>query len=156
MNGFAWRNPVPYTVGGKSSPRFRGNSLTGGLMARHPFTPQELDELRNLAAQWGQIVSRRAFGDAGPGLEVDFATMEQIAVAAAAGLTEGTLQTFLHQQAEALGEQQPCPACGRDCALRRQPRMLQTQGTPLQQDEPIAHCPDCRRDFFPPTADPPP
>jgi hypothetical protein len=125
-------------------------------MAGRSFTPEEIHELRCLATQWGKIVSRRAFGDAGPGLDVDFATMEQIARAAAAGLTEGTLQTLLQQQADALGEQQPCPDCGRPCGLRRQPRMLQTQGTALQQDEPIAHCPDCRRDFFPPTAHPAP
>ena len=55
------------------------------------FTPEELDRLRALAAEWGKIVSKRAFGDDGPGLDVDFRTMEQIATAAAQGLTEGTL-----------------------------------------------------------------
>jgi hypothetical protein len=125
-------------------------------MAARAFTPDELQELHRLAAQWGKIVSRRAFGDEGPGLDVDFRTMEQIAYAAAAGLTEGTLQTFLEQQAEALGEQRPCPHCGRLCVLRRQERTLQAQGAPLQQSEPMGHCPDCRRDFFPPTAPPAP
>src|SRR5437016_6129941 len=105
-------------------------------MARRDFTPEEIHELRRLAAQWGKIVARRAFGDDGPGLDVDFATMEQIALAAAAGLTEGTLQTLLEQQADALGEQQPCPDCGRPCRLRQQERTLQTQGPPLQQSEP--------------------
>jgi hypothetical protein len=125
-------------------------------MARRDFTPEEIHELRRLAAQWGKVVSRRAFGEQGPGLDVDFATMEQIALAAAAGLTEGTLQTLLQQQADALGEQSPCPDCGRLCVLRRQERTLQTQGPPLQQSEPIGRCPDCRRDFFPPAADPAP
>ena len=125
-------------------------------MARRSFTPEELHELRRLAAQWGKIVSRRAFGEQGPGLDVDFATMEQIALAAAEGLTEGTLQTLLEQQATALGQQQPCPGCGRPCAVRREERPLQVQGAQLQQSEPIGHCPDCRRDFFPPTADPAP
>ena len=60
-------------------------------MARRPFTADELLELRHLAAQWGKIVARRAFGDDGPGLEVDFDAMEPIAHAAAQGLTEGTL-----------------------------------------------------------------
>ena len=121
-------------------------------MAHRDFTPEEIHELRRLAAQWGKIVARRAFGDDGPGLDVDFATMEQIALAAATGLTEGTLQSLLQQQAAALGEQQPCPDCGRPCALRRQERPLQVQGAALQQSEPVCHCPDCRRDFFPPTA----
>ena len=122
-------------------------------MARRPFTPHELNELRHLAAQWGKIVARRAFGDDGPGLDVDFDAMEQLAQAAAAGLTEGTLQTLLERQATALGDQQLCPDCGRSCAVRRQERPLHVRGAELQQSEPICHCPDCRRDFFPPTAD---
>jgi hypothetical protein len=125
-------------------------------MAHRDFTPDEIQELRRLAAQWGKIVARRAFGDDGPGLDVDLQAMEQIALAAGAGLTEGTLQTLLEQQAHALGELQPCPECGRPCAVRRRERTLQVQGTPLQQSEPVCHCPDCRRDFFPPTADPSP
>jgi hypothetical protein len=122
-------------------------------MPRRSFTPEELQELRDLAACWGKIVARRAFGDAGPGLDVDLDAMEQIARAAATGLTEGTLQTLLEQQADALGEQQPCPDCGRPCGVRREGRRLQVQGAQLQQNEPVCHCPDCRRDFFPPTAD---
>ena len=121
-------------------------------MARRAFTPEELQELHDLAAQWGKIVARRAFGDEGPGLDVDLDTMEQIALAAAGGLTEGTLQTLLQRQAHALGEQQPCPDCGRPCRLRPQQRPLQVQSAQLQQNEPVGHCPDCRRDFFPPTA----
>jgi hypothetical protein len=30
---------------------------------------------------------------------------------------------------------------------------LRARGAELQQSEPVGHCPDCRRDFFPPTAD---
>jgi hypothetical protein len=125
-------------------------------MARRRFTPQELDELRQLASQWGKIVARRAFGDDGPGRDVDFNAMEQIAQAAAAGLTEGTLQTLLERQSAALGDQQPCPDCGRPCPVRRQERPLRTRGAELRQSEPLCHCPACRRDFFPPAADPAP
>jgi len=125
-------------------------------MARRTFTPEELQELRDLAARWGKIIARRAFGDGGPGLDVDLDAMEQIARAAATGLTEGTLQTLLEQQADALGQQQPCPACGRLCAVHREPRSLQVQDAALQPSEPVGHCPDCRRDFFPPTTHPAP
>ena len=52
-------------------------------MPRRDFTPEELLQLRQLAAQWGKIVARRAFGDDGPGLDVDLDCMEQIAQAAA-------------------------------------------------------------------------
>lgn len=113
------------------------------------FTPEELRELHDLARQWAKIVSKRAFGDDGPGLDVDFRTFEQI-VAAAHGLTEGTLHLLLEQQAGKLAEQQPCPACGTLCPTNPHTRPLTAHGAAVQQVERIAHCPDCRRDFFPP------
>src|SRR5437763_15655763 len=100
------------------------------IRSRRQQTPQELQELRTPASQWGKIVARRAFGDAGPGLDVDLDAMEQVAQAAAAGLTEGALQTCLEQQAQALGAEQPCPACGRPCPVRRAPRPLAVRGGP--------------------------
>jgi hypothetical protein len=121
-------------------------------MPRRQITPQQLQELRDVATQWGKIIARRAFGDDGPGLDVDLDHMEQIAQAAAAGLTEGTLQTCLEQQAQALGPQQPCPTCGRACPVRREDRPLAVLGGRLDQSEPVCHCPDCRRDFFPAAA----
>jgi hypothetical protein len=119
-------------------------------MATPRFTPEELDRLRALAAEWGKIVSKRAFGDDGPGLDVDFRTMEQIATAAAQGLTEGTLQLFLQQQAHKLTDEQACPDCGKLCPTEPHTRSLTAQGAEVEQLERIAHCPDCRRDFFPP------
>jgi len=125
-------------------------------MARRPLSPQDLQEIRDLAARWGKIVARHAFGEGGPGTEVDLDAMEQVAAAAAAGLTEGTLATLLEQQAQLLGTEQPCPDCGRLCAVRRADRPLNVRAGPVTQAEPICHCPDCRRDFFPPTAAAPP
>lgn len=122
-------------------------------MATPQFTPEELQELHQLAAQWAKIISKRAFGDDGPGLEVDFRTMEQIASAAAQGLTEGTLQLLLEQQAQRLPEQQPCPNCGHLCPTQPHTRSLTARGALIEQVERVAYCPDCRRDFFPP-ADP--
>ena len=74
-----------------------------------------------------------------------------LALAAAQGLSEGTLELLLRQQAQQLGPEQPCPSCGRPCAVQPQPRPLTTRGGPLVRQEPVAHCPACRRDFFPPT-----
>jgi hypothetical protein len=125
-------------------------------MARTSFTPQDLQEIRDLAAQWGKIVARRAFGEQGPGTDVDLTAMEEVALAAAAGLTAGTLTTLLEQQALVLGQQQACPACGHLCPVRREPRPLDVRGGSLQLSEPICSCPDCRRDFFPPTDCAPP
>src|SRR6478735_4962737 len=92
------------------------------------FTPEELDRLRALAAEWGKIVSKRAFGDDGPGLDVDFRTMEQIATAAAQGLTEGALQQMLQQQAQKVPERAPCPDCGRLCTTEPHTRQLAADG----------------------------
>jgi hypothetical protein len=121
-------------------------------MARRELPPELLHEIRTLAAGWGKIVARRAFGDAGPGLDTDFDAMEQLARAAAAGLTEGALSTLLEQQAQALGVQASCPDCGTPCPVQREPRTLAFPGGTLPQSEPVGHCPACRRDFFPPTA----
>jgi hypothetical protein len=121
-------------------------------MAAPQLTPEQLQDIHNLAAGWGKIAARRAFGDAGPGLDADLATMEQVAVAAARGLTEGTLAALLEQQAEALPAESPCPACSRPCPIRCEPRTLTARGGPLCYREPVAHCPACRRDFFPSTS----
>ena len=121
-------------------------------MPRHPLSPQQLQEIRDFAAQWGKIISRRAFGDAGPGQDVDFQAMEEIAHAAAAGLSEGILATLLGQQADTLGAEQPCPDCGGPCPVRRAERPRAFRDGPLPHSEPVCPCPDCRRDFFPSTA----
>jgi hypothetical protein len=121
-------------------------------MPQRQLPPHVLQEIRDFAAQWGKIVARRAFGEAGPGTDIDFDAMEQVARAAAAGLIQGTLDTLLERQAQALGDEQPCPDCGRPCPVRREERSLALRGGRLVQAEPVCYCPDCRRDFFPPTA----
>ena len=121
-------------------------------MPRRQLSPHDLQEIHDFAAQWGKIIARRAFGDAGPDATVDFQAMEEIARAAAAGLSEGTLAVLLGQQADTLGAEQPCPDCGRPCTVRRADRPLTFHGGQLTHSEPLCHCPDCRRDFFPPTA----
>lgn len=124
-------------------------------MARRRFTPQQLQEVRDFAAQWGKIVARRASED-GSLLDLDLDAMEDLAQAAAAGVNEGTLQVLLEQQAQTLPAEQPCPDCGKACPVQFAPRKLIVRGGTIQQSEPIAHCPDCRRDFFPPTTPPSP
>jgi ssDNA-binding Zn-finger/Zn-ribbon topoisomerase 1 len=123
----------------------------GKAVMRKPFSPQDLQNIRQLAAQWGKIVARRAFGDEGPGLGT---TLEEVAQEAARGLVEGTLTVCLEQQANDLGDFHPCPDCGRHAKISREPRTVYLKGgqsVPLS--EPVCHCPDCRRDFFPPAAD---
>jgi len=121
-------------------------------MAKGKPSQQQLAEVRELAAQWGKIVARRIGPESGP---LDFAAMEQIALAAAAGLTEGTLGVLVDQQTATLGLEHPCPDCGRACPVNHEDRPLTVKGgTQIPLHEAVCHCPDCRRDFFPPTARP--
>jgi hypothetical protein len=121
-------------------------------MSQRKLSAEKLQEIRELAAGWGKIVARRASESGEPPL--DLLDMEQLAAAAAAGLTEGTLGTLLDQQAQALGSQQPCPDCGRLCPVGHEDRPLAVKGSQLTLHEPVCHCPDCRRDFFPPASAP--
>jgi hypothetical protein len=119
-------------------------------MASSKLNDKDLAEIHALAKQWGKIVVRRAFGDQGPGLDVDLDVMEQLATAAAAGLTAGTLEEATQQQAQQLPAEQPCPTCGRLCPTQQQTRPVTvTGGGQFLHQEPAGHCPACRRDFFP-------
>jgi hypothetical protein len=118
-------------------------------MAKQQITPEDLQAIHDLARKWGKIVCRQAFGDQGPGLDVDLTAMEEVAVAALRGLVAGTLETATAQQAAQLGTHQPCPDCGQDCLVRHEPRAVTTRGGPFQHTEPVCHCTRCRRDFFP-------
>ena len=154
MNGFV---PCPvgeYAEKGKSLLATRRNPKAGCTMSRTHLTPAELQELHDLAAQWGKIIARRTGDDA---IDFDMSALESIAQAAAAGLVEGTLQCLLQRQADALADQQPCPACGRLCPLTYEGRTVHVSGgVALPYQEPACHCPDCRRDFFPPPPAPAP
>jgi hypothetical protein len=154
MNSFVLRPGSEYADEGKSLLALQRNPKAGRTMPRTHLTAAELQELHDLAAQWGKIIARRTGDDA---IDFDLHALEQIAQAAAAGLVEGTLQCLLQRQADALADQQPCPSCGRFCPLTYEDRTVQVRGgVALPYHEPVCHCPDCRRDFFPPPPAPAP
>jgi hypothetical protein len=119
-------------------------------MATRQLTPEQLAAITDLARQWGKIVARNAYGDDGPGPDVDFDQMEQIAAAATAGLAAGTIEHLAEQQAHQLPDELPCPTCQRSCSVERRSREVVARGATVTLREPVAHCPACRRDFFPP------
>lgn len=122
-------------------------------MARSRVNSEGLREIHELGAELGKIVAKRAFGEQGPGPEADFTALEEVALEAARGLTEGALAALLERLALDLGPEQPCPDCGRPCPVTRETRALHLKGgQPIQHSEPVCHCPACRRDFFPPQA----
>ena len=116
--------------------------------ARKP-TAADLDRVRELARKWGKVMVRHAFGTEGPGLDVDLLQMEEVATAAAQGLAAGTLESATFEQAQAMGTEHACPACGKVCPIKREQRTIQGLNGPFEHDEPACYCPTCRRDFFP-------
>lgn len=119
-------------------------------MSKLKFSPEFLAQLRELAVHWGKCAAERATAEASSHPPMDFLDIEQFATLIAAGVTEGTVTTLLNQQAQTLTEV-PCPACRTLCPVPRHDRPLTLatgQVVPIQ--EPIGHCPQCRRDFFPP------
>lgn len=117
-----------------------------------PFTKGESDEsakLRDLAYGWGKVVSRRAYGDQGPGLGIDYESIESMAVEVGQAVIIGTIEDALKTQLQLLGDHQPCPECARDCVVKTKSRAIQGRGGTIKYDEPICYCPACRRDFFP-------
>ena len=118
-----------------------------------PFTKSKSDDpsdLRDMAYGWGKVVSRRAYGDEGPGLDIDFDSIESWAVDMGRAVIKGAIEEALKTQLKLLGDHQPCPECARACPVTKVPRTIQTRGGPIEYDEPACHCPACRRDFSPP------
>lgn len=119
-------------------------------MAARKATAEDLKHIEELAKGWGKIIVRQHWGENGPGLDVDLTQMEDVAMAAVRALLAGTLESATQQQASQLGGQQPCPECGRMCPLKDEERpIIVRTGTTFDHHEPKAHCPACRRDFFP-------
>lgn len=123
-------------------------------MATREPTPEDLERITELARRWGKIIVKEHWGKHGPGLDVNLDQMEQVAAAALHGLLAGTLEAATGQQAQRLADLQPCPDCGRPCPVTTEDRTVTTGGGPFEHHEPKAHCPACRRDFFPPTSAP--
>jgi hypothetical protein len=123
-------------------------------MATRKLTADDLKQIEKLAKGWGKIIVRQHWGEKGPGLDVDLTQMEDVAMAAVRAMLAGTLEVATEQQASQLGEQQACPECGRMCPLKREERPITVRtGAVFEHDEPKAHCPACRRDFFPSASD---
>ncbi|MBN9123092.1 MAG: hypothetical protein J0I06_28790 [Planctomycetes bacterium] len=79
-------------------------------MAKSKLSPEQLAALEELAQQWGKIVAHRAYGEDGPGLDVDFDPMEQISAAVSRGLARGTLEQLTQRQAQQVPGEVPCPS----------------------------------------------
>ena len=116
-------------------------------MASKEARERKLKEIQEIAEGWGKMIAREAFPD-GPGLDVTLAEMEEYAVAASRALVKGAVESMTATQGEQFGEEALCPACGRMCAVKKKSRPVVVRGGEATLDEPVGHCPTCRRDFF--------
>jgi len=137
---------------GKFTPSLGPHFKDDLIMATRTLTADDLERIAQLAKDWGKIIVRRAFAEQGPGRDVDLSQGEPIAQAAARGLSAGTLEEATTQQAQLLGDQQPCPVCGHACPVTTADRPIAVAGGTFQHREPVCYCPTCRRDFFPAAA----
>ena len=99
------------------------------------MTADDLERIAPSANDGGQSIVRRACGDQGPGLAVDRSPRGQIAQAAACGWTAGTRDEATAQPAQLLGDQPPCPACGRPCPVPTEGRPRDVSGGTLAHRE---------------------
>ena len=117
-------------------------------MASKEARERKLREIQEIAAGWGKIIAQEAFPN-GPGMDVSLADMEEMAMAASRALVQGTVEAMTGSQGEQFG---PCPVCGKMCSLKTVPRSMVVRGGDATLNEPVGHCPRCRRDFFPAAA----
>lgn len=122
-------------------------------MGRAHAQQPNLEELKELARGWGKIFASEAFGETGPGLDVDLARMESLAVVGAKALMAGVCEALTERQAQQLTDPQPCPGCGQSGRRKPEPhqRTIQLRVGEFELAEPAYECPTCRRDFFPST-----
>lgn len=117
-------------------------------MASKELSERKLREIEEVARGWGKLLAREAYPE-GPGLDVSLADMEDVVARATKAIVRGAVETMTDDQADDLGQEAACPSCGRPCKLQRKSRRLVVRGGQATLDEPVGHCPTCRRDFFP-------
>jgi hypothetical protein len=58
-------------------------------------------------------------------------------------------QRAAREVAAECGTRAACPTCGTDCPVQHQKREVTSLTGPVELLEAVAHCPKCRRSFFP-------
>lgn len=91
----------------------------------------------------------RASGQDLPGTVPHYNVIEDAGRALGAEVSRRTQQALLREfNAEHL-RAACCPGCEGRCEVRSQRRTVTALDGPVELDELVAHCPGCRRDFFP-------
>jgi hypothetical protein len=121
-------------------------------MAAEPNTPKQVDELRHLIDGTAKNFVERVYGPQGPEWGTTFVDIEELAVQIGRAVSRKLCDRALQQQAArpVPTEDQACPSCGGPLQTTEpEPRVVTTRAGETQWLEPHAHCPRCRRSFFP-------
>lgn len=124
-------------------------------MASRTLSEGKLAELKELAHGWAKIIAEVAYGEDGPGLDVDLATMDDIAFEVGRALSAGTCEELTRRQAQQIPEVQPCPVCGGECSAEPEDdsgghtRPLVARSGTFELAEACYFCDRCQRSFFP-------
>ena len=115
----------------------------GTTMARAKLTAEEWDTFLGLADRLGipvrELLDRK----------VRFTEMESAGHQLGRAVAQITTERLAYARAERITGPQACPTCGKGSPVTQRERDLTTVDGPLDLIEPVAHCPACRRDFFP-------
>lgn len=78
-----------------------------------------------------------------------FSTLEQAARALGQQLSRNSQRRASAEVAAAGCQRADCPTCKKSCVVEISQRTVASLDGPIEASEPKAHCPACRRDFFP-------
>jgi len=109
------------------------------------------DEAKKKLDEFVAAAAACQFGVDGPPKETTFTEIEEFGHQV--GRTVGCAidEQLADQHAAHFREPAPCPSCQTLCAPKKElpERELQTKDGQVPLREPLCHCPDCHRDFFP-------
>ncbi len=126
-----------------------GKFKAGRKMALTATVEAKREELVQSARLLGENLSRRAFGERGPDLNVTLTDLELLLRPLAEAMAAGFLGVSAGEQTQRLAKALPCPTCGRECLRSDQERALVGEQGPFIWLEPVCHCEPCERSFFP-------
>ena len=118
-------------------------------MALTVAVTQMQDELVGSARLLGENLSRRAFGERGPDLNVTLTDLEQLLRPLVEAMAGGFLAVSAEEQTQRLAETMPCPTCGHECPRSDHQRTLTAEQGGFTWSEPVCDCSRCERSFFP-------
>jgi hypothetical protein len=115
----------------------------------HGRKDQLQKKLHDLIQQTSQVAAELEALERQPGEVPAYRQIEQVAHQAGRQLSCAIQQTQLTELANQHLQPVPCPECQTVCGVQSKKRTAQSLDGPVELLEPQAHCPLCRRDFFP-------